>query len=345
MRLPVCDYRVRTEVDGLYFCRHRRVRAVNNLLSDTHCRCCRQHDIPCSNPRPIPDGPIAIPVKSSDSWQYISMEQMAADVRSLMGRLPSDLVAVAGIPRSGMPAASLLAMLLHLPLLEATHTHGLRPIENGIRLEQRPELRTGRVLVIDDSVYAGYAMRRVRQKLENDAARRFLFAALYPRPEAVEVLDIYARLAPDPHLFEWNLFNCNQTSEFAFDFDGILCEDFDGIDNDDAEYLEFLKNARPKWLPRRRIIPLIVTARLEKYRDPTMEWLSRHGVRVKNLVMGSWNSASERRLKFRAGEFKGKQYARSGCRLFIESDLKQAEQIFNVARRPVLCPTAGRVFQ
>ena len=80
------------------------------------------------------------------------------DVRELASRLPADIVAVAGIPRSGMIPASMLAALLHLPLYEVNQEAGLRPSGHGHRLEES-SATTGPLLVIDDSVYGGVAMR------------------------------------------------------------------------------------------------------------------------------------------------------------------------------------------
>jgi hypothetical protein len=266
---------------------------------------------------------------------------MVADVRDLVGRLPSDLAAVAGIPRSGMLPATQIAMILHLPLLSLCRERGLVDVGRGMRLE-RSEWRDGPILVVDDSVYGGVALWGARAALrQHHSGVRALFAALYPRPEASGSLDYYVRAVAEPHLFEWNLYNCNQTQRFAFDFDGILCHDWPGGDEDGEEYREFLQTAKPRWLPRRRAVPLIVTARLEKHRDATIEWLKRHQVRFERLVMGPWPSASERRRCYDPGQHKGQAYAESACTLFIESDERQAEAIFRHAGRPVLCPTSG----
>jgi len=267
------------------------------------------------------------------------------DTRQLAGRLPSDLSGVAGIPRSGMLPATYLATLLHLPLFELCREHGLRPLGHGLRLANA-EQRVGPLLVIDDSVHGGQAMALARNALRRGQSQPFcLFAALYPRPEAVGSVDLYARPVAAPHLFEWNLFNCNQTATFACDLDGILCQDWQGDEERGEDYQQFLDHAPPQWLPRRSLIPLMVSARLERHRQATENWLRRHGVRVRELVMGPWTSVAERRAQFDAGQFKGQAYARSACRLFIESDVRQARAIFAATGKPVLCPAAQQVFQ
>ena len=76
-----------------------------------------------------------------------------------------------------------------------------------------------------------------------------------------------------------------------------------------------------------------------------MRWLSKHGIRVEQLVMGPWQSAAERRRNYSAAEHKGRAYAASKCSLFIESDDGQAAAIFAATGRPVLCPATGRIHQ
>lgn len=345
--LTTCTYRISTAAVGIYFCRHRNVHTDSHLVDPTICRMCSWRETECFLPRPVPADPLKrVAARATGRrWDYISLEHLVDDVRELASRLPSNLQAVAGIPRSGMIPASILAALLHLPLYEVNREVGLRPSGHGLRLEESATV-AGPILVIDDSVYGGIAMRWARETLDRFSPKpSAIYAAVYPRPEAVGCLDLFGRPAREPHLFEWNLFNCRQTRTFAFDMDGVICHDWPGGNENGPEYRDFLENAKPRWLPRRAAIPLIVTARLEKYRAPTVRWLRRYGVRVKQLVMGPWESTSERRQSYNAGKFKGRAYAESRCTLFIESDERQAEAIFRASDKPVLCPSTGRVFQ
>jgi hypothetical protein len=306
-----------------------------------------QHHEPCLLPRPLQwqSRPEILLGDEPSRFEFITTEQLVADTRRLVGRLPDDLSAIVGIPRSGMLPASLLATLLHVPLYAIDGAQGLLPIGHGRRLDHAGP-GEGPLLVIDDSVNGGHAMYQARQAISHAAYRNpVLYAALYPRPSSVGCVDLFARLAPLPHLFEWNLFNCQQTQAFAFDMDGVLCDDFQGDEANSEEYLEFLETARPRWLPRRHEIPLIVTARLERYRRQTEAWLTRFGIRVRKLVMGPWNDHGERRVAFQAGPYKGGPFVASGCRLFVESDERQAKAICEYSRRPVLCASTGRIFQ
>ncbi len=63
----------------------------------------------------------------------------------------------------------------------------------------------------------------------------------------------------------------------ALDFDGILCQDCQPWQDDDGDnYVQWMKTATPLYVPRRTEVPLIVTARLNKYRAITQAWLDRH---------------------------------------------------------------------
>ena len=76
--------------------------------------------------------------------------------------------------------------------------------------------------------------------------------------------------------------NCQQSQALALDMDGVLCEDFVGDEGNAEEYLSFLERTRPRWLPRRMrsadrdgAAPTIPA--------PTLLWLARYGVRVRQL--------------------------------------------------------------
>jgi uncharacterized HAD superfamily protein len=280
-----------------------------------------------------------------DGLEYISTEQLIADVRLLATQLPAQVSGVAGIPRSGMLAASWLSLWLHVPLYELSRPHGLRPLDCGLRLGESAALR-GPLVVVDDSVCSGWAMTQAKTLLKlTEPKREVMFVAVYPRPETVSAVDLFARAVPAPHLFEWNLFNCNLTDNFAFDFDGVLCDDWRGNEEDEHAYCEFLAHVKPRWLPRRRSVKLIVTARLERHREATFAWLTRHHVRVEQLVMGPWSTTAQRAREYSAGRHKGEWYARSACWLFIESDDGQAREIFESTGKPVLCPANARIYQ
>lgn len=58
-QLPICDYRVTTEEQDTFFCRHTRVRSSRSLVNPTICQMCEWRSVPCSKPRRVPDDPLA----------------------------------------------------------------------------------------------------------------------------------------------------------------------------------------------------------------------------------------------------------------------------------------------
>lgn len=109
---------------------------------------------------------------------------------------------------------------------------------------------------------------------------------------------------PSPRFFEWNFRNHPVAQISAYDFDGVLCFDPSRRENDDGRrYLEFLANAQPLFVPKYRI-SVIVTSRLEKYRQQTEEWLNRNGIEFNELVMLDGVSAVERRKRRMHASFK-----------------------------------------
>jgi hypothetical protein len=243
--------------------------------------------------RPIPAKTLAVPLPHLPAdWQWISLKRLAADSADLVAKLPCDISGVVGIPRSGMFPASILATLLHVPLGEL-RAEGVHWLQAGSRSGSLPQPE--KILLIDDSVYSGGAMARAQAILPNTYT-----AAVYVRSPDTK-LTASQRVLGRVHLFEWNFFNNGPLAGFAgfpelsgggvgFDLDGILCHDPTCCGDAEEEpgltrYFNWLKSAKPRWLVRAQTIPLLLTARLEKYRAETLEWLNRHRVKVRELVM------------------------------------------------------------
>jgi adenine/guanine phosphoribosyltransferase-like PRPP-binding protein len=284
--------------------------------------------------------------------EYITAAQLAADTLSLVPRLPPDITAVAGVARSGLHPATLLAMTLHVPLLVIRQRQNdWVSASNGWRLDEGAPKSVGKILVVDDTTMTGNSLRRNKQTLEKMPGEK-LFAAVYVNPAAVAKPDLWVRDLPWPHLLEWNLFNSVLLDSFALDFDGILCEECPAADDDDGpRYERFLAEARPLHLVRKRPVKLVVTARLEKYRAQTLAWLARWKIRVSRLVMGPWATKAERArhdvAAFKASEFERFLTGAGGIkpRMFIESDPRQAERIAQLASGLVVCPAARRCYK
>lgn len=284
--------------------------------------------------------------------RFISLRQMGRDVLDLVGKMPANISMVCGIPRSGMIPASMLSTLLNLPLGEVSRTGEIRTLDRGVRMDvYGGRVTEGIPLIVDDTIYNGYQIQQLRRQIQQPV----MYAVVYARPESFSLVDFYAKELPSPHLLEWNLFNGGiwngnasnaiLAGGFATDLDGILCfdcplPDADGGPGLDA-YENWMRNARPKWLTRSVTTKLIVTARLEKYRPITEQWLKKWGVRWDKLIMHPASAASQRGD---VASWKSQIISESTCGLYVESDPNLARQIAERCRKPVVCPDSEQVF-
>jgi len=263
----------------------------------------------------------------------------AAIVRELH-RIPTDVDAVVGVPRSGVLAANMVALHLQLPVVElGSITRGIAYTPNGAR-----GVVVRRILLVDDTVRNGTEMKRVIKALRPmllDVVRLAVYRAPKSPPGAV---DIALETVELPRMFEWNIFNHRELGQCDVDLDGVLCRDPSSRENDDGpRYAKFLETVEPRWIPRRRI-GRIVSARLEKYRDQTVAWLAAHGVEYGALELWDLPNMQRRRELGLHAEYKADHYAAGSAVLFVESHAGQAAQIAALSRRPVWCPTVAQFY-
>lgn len=281
--------------------------------------------------------------------RYITTGQRVRDARKLAGMLPVDTAGIIGVARSGLAVAADVAMLLHLPLRSINQKTGVvSDLGNGSRL-RKGRVTSSRWIVVDDTCMTGYSIEQIKGHIPNAE-----IAVLYWNPHAAiqgkgVTPDYYVHKYHWPHLLEWNLFNSVLVPHVATDMDGVLCEECPASHDDDGDrYAEFLSEARPLHLIRRCPVPLIVTARLEKYRTQTERWLSRHGVQFNRLEMFPHESRDGHCI----GTWKGEIYsqwaeqhhASPGPHIFIESCPLQSRRISEASGRLVVCPTNGECF-
>lgn len=291
--------------------------------------------------------------------RWVSTAELMEAAAALATKLPPDIDAVCGIPRSGMLPASWLAVHLHLPLYELPDGGELHLLGWGSRGNRSgfAGRRPKKLLLVDDTAYSGAAMVRASRGL---AETEHVRAAAFANPLAVEYLDYYGQLLDPPHVLAWNIWNAGSVAGqcidremqrgIATDMDGVLCSDPDCPDADGGpsleRYLNWLDNAPPLNLPRALPVPLIVTARLECWRARTEAWLEKWGVKCKRLVMHPAKTASQRdRMRHGHADYKAEHFKKSGLSLFVESCPAQAERIHQKTGMPTLHLASGRVWQ
>jgi adenine/guanine phosphoribosyltransferase-like PRPP-binding protein len=286
--------------------------------------------------------------------RFVSAARMQYDIKTLIGKIPSDVTAIAGVARSGLSAATMISMYTHLPMFTIRqNAHDVQQTGNGWRLGGMKHIspKSEKVLIIDDTVMTGNSLKAIEPLVKQEFGD-YLFGAIYVNPLALKKPHIHAVDLPWPHLLEWNLFNSVLSPNMATDFDGILCQDCPhGSDDDGPRYLEFIRNAKPLYLSRKTNIPLIVTARIEKYRAETMKWLNRWGIGVNKLIMHPAKTLAERQrdniVAFKARHFH--QWATKHRPIppplaFIESEDWQAQGIHNQTGRMTICPATEKVY-
>ncbi len=281
--------------------------------------------------------------KFSDA-QYITNAQLVRDCKNLL--LPKignlHIKGVLGLPRSGMFPASMIAMWLNLPLYFLDPQGNLLPMSGatkfgGVRMLDHKG-SNGRLLVVDDTVYSGKAMKNIKSKLLEDVYS----CAVYVKPASKDVIDFYAKELNHPHLLEWNLFNCTYIQDSLLDFDGILCPNVPfEILEDEEKHKNWLFNVKPFYhrLPKSKCKG-IVTARFERYRGITEDWLKRYGVKYESLTMMP-NEMEEERLRDHvetSSTYKAKHFVKSDAKFFIESEVAEAVRIRNKSGKFVICP-------
>lgn len=281
---------------------------------------------------------------------FVTTAQLMEDARELASRLPADTSQIIGVARSGLCVASMIAMLIHRPMqIVRQSSEDIIPGGHGGRLTGYSR-SDGPVVVVDDVVMTGNSFKHVMPIVRKQYPEA-IGAALYCNPAANVKPDMWINDLAWPHLLEWNLFNSIMLPAMAFDFDGILCHDCaPGDDDDGPRYERFLADVRPMYYVRRTSIPLIVTARLEKYRPQTMAWLERHGMTVDKLIMGPWATLNERRrsdvAKYKASHYAAFRKRKNGMKppIFVESDPHQAERIAHLSGGIVACPASGHCY-
>lgn len=271
--------------------------------------------------------------------RWISTARLAADAIRLASLLPADTSGIVGVPRSGMVPAAIIATHLHLPLWELGEGE-VRPSRTGSSRGDSLARLSGRLAVVDDTVYGGSAMARARMMMRGIAA---VYSAVYVRPEAQRTVDVFAVELPSPHLLEWNIVNGGPFAGHAvnpcyargvaLDLDGVIVHDAASGGVVGCAYLV------PRYAPCR----LIATGRAEVYRAATERLLIQLGVRWERLAMFPGGRTPDDPAEIAA--FKAQHYKASGCGFFVESDPAQAAEINRLTGLPVICPAADTIYQ
>ena len=268
---------------------------------------------------------------------YRTYADMALHIKQILPKI-SDADLIVGIPRSGMVPAYMIGAFLNRYVCSLdefvsgiVYSKGMRSVREGT---------VKKVLVVDDSVNDGLAMRRAKERLQGKEKEfELVYMAVYAVEKATSLVDVYADICPQPRFFQWNyMYHPGLLPQACLDIDGVLCVDPTAEENDDGEkYRQFILNARPLFVPNDKVKAL-VTSRLEKYRPETERWLAENGVKYEKLYMLDLPSREERIRRGVHASFKAEIYKKlKDAHLFIESNPLQAAEIRRLSGKPVIC--------
>ncbi len=274
---------------------------------------------------------------------FRTYQDLATCISGNIHKIPHDIQLIVGIPRSGVLAGSMLALYMNLPFISLDdYVDGRNFTTGSTRKSVGWVKNTGeakKILVIDDSISSGKAIKEAKEKITATITDgvTVLYCAVYALPMTCSLVDIYFEICNQPRMFEWNYMHHWALEYCCMDIDGVLCEDPSFVQNDDGKkYSDFIRNARPRFLPTQKVGKL-VTTRLGKYREETETWLREHNVRYDELIMLENTTARERALSNAHAIFKANVYKSCDSIMFFESDYGQALDICKISGKPVFC--------
>lgn len=277
---------------------------------------------------PLPNAP---PVNfRKHEYGYTSLETFKRQCVAFARSLPP-VKAIAGVPRSGLLAASLAALELNVPMVPIDSLlDGKLPEVPALRRTKR-EAYTGQgiYLVIDDTCASGRKIDSIRPRLHPDVKIGVI--------QGSEHADYFGvRFDLELHQsFEWTLLHDDNAEFTLCDLDGVLCEDWVGDEEAEPErYAAHVRNAKPLRIPSYPLLG-IVTNRLAQHEQETVRWLARHHIEYQALIVSPWRSVAERNANSQQNRKAACYLACDHARLFIESSGREAREIKRLTSRPV----------
>jgi uncharacterized HAD superfamily protein/adenine/guanine phosphoribosyltransferase-like PRPP-binding protein len=274
--------------------------------------------------------------------KYKSYSDLSRDISDNIYKINTqNFDLIVGIPRSGMVPSYMVSLLLNVNCIDLPAFIRNEKLSKGITRDVGTDIVNSHdaenILLIDDSILSGNSMLNSLKQIPTKFQGLITTAAVYSSHKNHENVDIVLTEVEPPRVFEWNIYHHPVVSNSCFDIDGVLCYDPSNEENDDGDkYVEFLCNAKPRFIPTEKI-DYLVTNRLEKYRTQTEVWLSKNGVKFNKLIMLDLPGKEDRLAQPDYYSHKANFYKSSDSSLFVESDINQAIEIANRSNKFVFC--------
>lgn len=238
---------------------------------------------------------------------YYSGSELYNIVINNIDKIPHDIKGVIAVARGGLFPGFIIAEHLNIPITTVD-----KFIENqdscwfneSTFIHFEP-IKSGKLLVIDDSAATGNTLRQCINKLKNINSFSYIYAVIH----ATFQYDIDNLIVLDDNkhnelerLYEFNLFRSFMFEHCICDIDGVLCKDPEwGLDTDEKNYINFLTNTKPYlYVPS---IDIILTSRLEKYREYTESWLHKNNIKYNHLIMSPVSDTNTKLTLMHNGEW------------------------------------------
>jgi orotate phosphoribosyltransferase len=280
---------------------------------------------------------------------FRSIAQLSDQLLYWSRELPAEIEVVAGVPRSGLLVANLLALYKNLPLTDVDGLLEGRCFASGTRRRDLAEVngrmtddrfldRPRTVLVLDDSLLSGRSMQQVRERIEAAGLpHRILYGAVYVAPEQSGAVDVCCEVVNTPRVFEWNVLHGGILHSFCVSLDGVLCRAPASRElDDDARFTDFIAGVKPFVVPSTEI-GWIIADRPESARSATEAWLRTHGYMYRNLVMLDLQRDASQRPAGLTSTCKADVYNSTDATLMIEDSFRESVEIAKLTGRHVLC--------
>jgi orotate phosphoribosyltransferase len=269
----------------------------------------------------------------------VTLDDLVACTNQWVRSFPETYDLIVGIPRSGLLVAAIIASKLGKPL---TTPDCLR--ENRTWMTKRAPGANGgfrKILLVDDAVSKGRELRGVVDGLREHGEFQIVKAALFVTAEGAPLVDLYHKVISERVLFEWNLLH-SKKGDLAADLEGVIChEPPEGIDADEAAYRAWMANAKPYLIPLYDI-EAILSDRLNRYRDVTEQWLAKHKVTYKKLILRDRPAA--KRSRGETAKYKGDELLSIKPEIYWAAQADAAQEIYNRTRVQTLAIDQMRLF-
>ena len=144
-------------------------------------------------------------------------------------------------------------------------------------------------------------------------------------------------------LYEWNILH-NMFNDVIYDIDGLIFLDPpDELNNN--EYIDYIKNPIPLFIPSTNEPLTFCTYRLDKYFDITLNSLLKNGIKGPTIYMFNSDNYFERQ-KTPSWAYKSYVYSKlePNKGLFIEIDDFQAKMIYENTKKAVYCVGSNKMY-